>query len=116
MEELKIISKEETNSFCDESKANNGGGYSQPYYEFEYAGWHGNFYNTSCGDFGTRLSASVEKDTQGYRANWGSMDGEEQYSDFPEKFPADGFYEAFEERFGFGIPTEEDMQTEWDDE
>jgi hypothetical protein len=38
MEELKIISRKETNSFCDESKANNGGGYSQPYYEFEYDG------------------------------------------------------------------------------
>ena len=116
MEELKIISKEETNSFCDESKANDGGGYSQPYYEFEYDDWQGNFYNISCGDFGTRLSVSVKKDTQGYRANWGSMDREEQYSDFPEKFPVDGFYEAFEERFGFGIPTEVDMQTEWDDE
>ena len=112
MEELKIIKKEQTNPFYDKGRSNNGGGYYQPRYEFQFGDWKGVYDNTSCGDFGSRLSISVENGTLVYSASWGSMDGVDHYSDFPEKFPVDGFYEAFEGEFGFAIPTEEDMCVE----
>ncbi|MFC2477120.1 MAG: hypothetical protein ACFNTU_06500, partial [Catonella sp.] len=116
MEELKIINKEQTNPFYDESKSNDGGGYYQPRYEFQFGDWKGVYDNTSCGDFGSRWSIDVKNGTQEFSANLQTMDGYSLSSDFPSKFPAEGFYEAFEKHFGFTIPTEEDVQDEWDDE
>lgn len=116
MEELKIIKKEQTNPFYDESKSNNGGGYYQPCYEFQFGNWIGRYDDTSCGDFGVRWSVDVKNGSQEFSANEQSMDGYSLFSNFPKEFPTKGFYEAFEKHFDFAIPTEEDVQDEWEEE
>ena len=44
------------------------------------------------------------------------MNGYSLSSNFPKEFPIKGFYEAFEKLFSFAIPTEEDVQDEWEEE
>ena len=51
---LQIKSRTESNENYNASKINNGGGYHQPRYVFEFNGKEGAFDDTSCGDFGTR--------------------------------------------------------------
>ena len=59
---IKLIEEREQNSFFDERKQNNGGGYHQPFkkYSFEYNNNYTLVYDdTSCGDFGCRYSVSI---------------------------------------------------------
>jgi hypothetical protein len=65
MSEIKILEQveHEQNAFYDPSKANNGGGYHQPYEVtlFEYEGQIYRFIycSTSCGDFGSRYTKTL---------------------------------------------------------
>lgn len=107
--EIVINSVEEQNSFADDSMSSNGGGYSQPFYKFEYGNWKGSFSDTSCGDFGSRHNVTITDGTNEYTACWGTMDGIGYDSNFPTEFPAVGFYNAFESVFYCSIPTAEDV-------
>lgn len=89
---IRILSEEESNSFANPDMANNGGGYHQPHYTFEYCGKKGDFYNDSCGDFGSRYSVQYD----GKRAAWGTMyDTEDIWTEFNDQDFADAFYDAF---------------------
>lgn len=103
MKKINVLSKIETNSFADSSKANNGGGYSQPLYKFMYNGKTGYFSDDSCGDFGSRYS--LEYDGQIFQ--WGSMlkDFETYYPSETVREKMEEFFLAFEETFGLEIPT-----------
>lgn len=65
MSEIKILEQveHEQNDFYDPGKANNGGGYHQPYEVtlFEYEGQIYRFIycSTSCGDFGSRYTKTL---------------------------------------------------------
>lgn len=81
--ELRKMGQEETNSFFHPDRQNNGGGYSQPRYEFSILDGktelEGVVHDRSCGDFGTRVYAEVD----GIQALFGSMVKGSLYSDFP---------------------------------
>lgn len=86
----KMINSEEQNDFYDPRKSNNGGGYHQPYYEYELE-THDNKIirlevdDTSCGDFGKRINIRVydENDDRIACAYYGSMLKEnDKYSSF----------------------------------
>lgn len=69
----------ETNPFANLEKANNGGGYSQPCGGASVLLRSGkylivNYYDYSCGDFGTRKEISFEIDDIIYSAIYGTMD------------------------------------------
>jgi hypothetical protein len=53
---FKINKRVEQNPFVNPRKANNGGGYSQPLIEFTLRGIKGCINDTSCGDFGDRIT------------------------------------------------------------
>ncbi len=94
---IKILSKEQLNEFFNPRRMNNGGGYDQPRYEFEFGGVIGVFEDTSCGEFGGRYFVQLGSES----AMWGSMlQDREKYSDAftPE------FRSAFKEAFGLEIP------------
>lgn len=70
----------------DENKSHDGGSYYQPTHEIAWSGSDGNYTltieDTSCGDFGARVYATLDKDgTRVCAANYGSLAGEE-YTDF----------------------------------
>ena len=54
MKKIKVLNKVETNYFADANKGNNGGGYSQPEFTFEFDGKEGIFRDSSAGEFGVR--------------------------------------------------------------
>ena len=109
MNKLVILREEETNPYYDPRKSRNGGGYHQPQYDFKYGKWTGTFYDSSCGDFGTRYGLSISDGKRRFSASWGTMDRHYgSSSNFPKQFPEAGFYEAFEETFDVRIPTESD--------
>ena len=97
---IKILKCEETNPFCNPRFANNGGGYSQPFYKFEYKGIKGTLHDTSCGDFGER-----------YLLKWGdkfwrysNVEGDVSIdqTNLDKEKDAD-FIEAIEEAFGIRV-------------
>lgn len=95
---IKIISVVETNSFADESKSNNGGGYSQPFITFEYDGLKGTLHDTSCGDFGKRIELIyLDK-----KWNYNEMSDWKNYTDFNMIDDAD-FAKAVQDEFGIDI-------------
>lgn len=113
---LQFIEKnwEETNDFADQDKACNGGGYSQPHIELEFIDGIKCFIDdTSCGDFGTRISACFEIGADTWCANWGTMENRFE-SEIPEKLFAKHI-KLIEERYGYHIPTKEQC-SEWDAE
>lgn len=65
LENIKQTVEIEQNEFANPDRAQNGGGYFQPYleFEFDYDGSHYRFIidDTSCGDFGERYSKSLIK-------------------------------------------------------
>lgn len=102
---INIIKEEELNSYYDERRTRNGGGYHQPQYTFEYGEWTGTFTDTSCGDFGTRYTLGMTNGSKTYRAGWGTM-YDSWNSNFPDEFPESGFYQEFKKVFEERIPTE----------
>ena len=65
LENLKLMVEKEQNDHFNPRFSRNGGGYHQPYleWEFDYDGSHYRFIidDTSCGDFGERYSKSLIK-------------------------------------------------------
>lgn len=120
---LQFIEKNwvETNEFADPEKANNGGGYSQPSIELEFIDGVKCFIDdTSCGDFGTRMSACFTVGTDTWVANWGTMDGENYYSEIPEKL-FEKHVRLIEKQYKYHIPTKEEVEafndlTSWDED
>ena len=53
---FKINNRVEQNPFADPKKASNGGGYFQPRIDFTLRGIKGCINDTSCGDFGDRIT------------------------------------------------------------
>lgn len=104
MKEIVITNQEQMNPFVDERRANNGGGYDQPRYEFEYDGKHGRYTDLSCGDFGSHYE--VEYDDK--YALWGSKVGyvESKFNSETDK----EFLEAFRQCFGDIIPCEDTIE------
>ncbi len=109
-----IISWEETNSFYDPDKSNNGGGYSQPKITLCWNHWNIVIKDTSCGDFGDRIfvTAINRRTSEKMYAYYGSMvEGDLEYSDFDESDIAhacmsDAIYEAT----GYRIPTRQELE------
>lgn len=65
LENLRMIREIEQNPFADPDRACNGGGYHQPYieWEFDYRGEHFMFVidDSNCGDFGERYNKTLTK-------------------------------------------------------
>lgn len=102
---LMNLQSEETNAFADPAKANNGGGYSQPYHTFTFKGVKGSFSDESCGDFGKRYGVSYGDKSYEYN----TMDfGGYETSDFDESDR--DFLEAFKAQFGWVPPTEAELE------
>lgn len=116
-----ITAEKEQNEFYNSSKANNGGGYHQPYYEgfiFDRDNedrYFFQFSNTSCGDFGTRYEIEVYqvsfnnvKNTVA-SAYFGSMIIHSfAYSSFDsENELHNNIKESLDNYFNIDIPTEE---------
>lgn len=97
---INILGVKEQNAFVNPAKANNGGGYEQPEYAFEYKGVEGTYSDTSCGEFGTRY----EVKWNGYSAYFGSMlsEREHYYWSGPTEFA-----DAFRHTFGVELPLKE---------
>jgi len=117
---LTEIRWEETNPFANPEKANNGGGYSQPEIRFEFSdGIKGVIYDTSCGEFGSRISAVLEVGSDNWCANWGTMEDRHE-SEIPEKLFKEHI-RLIEDQYGYRIPTKEEVtqwgeeEAEWDD-
>lgn len=80
---LELLQEEQANPFCDPDRANNGGGYDQPVITAKVVGSEDQVVieDTSCGDFGSRISISAF----GKSCYYGSMLPEEQcYSTFQD--------------------------------
>ena len=122
---LQMIEKlwEETNPASDPDKANNGGGYSQPHIVLEFSdGIIADILDTSCGEFGSRVSASFSIGSDSWCARWGSMDGEINcYSEIPAVLFSEHIA-CICLMYGYYIPTKEDIanwdadEAEWDDD
>lgn len=107
----------ETNPHCDERLAANGGGYSQPTTVVRWESCTVSIADTSCGDFGTRISvnahqAGSDKEVNAY---WGSMVPERlRYSEFTE---ADvRMLDDIRALTGYSIPVSDDFREEEDDD
>ena len=98
MKKLQILKRTETNSFADASKCNNGGGYSQPEFTFEYEGIEGKFKDQSCGDFGKRFSL----DYNGKSWCYDTMSNFRNFTNFDTVEDAE-FIAAVKEAFGVDI-------------
>lgn len=78
---IKILKEIEQNEFYNPRYSNNGGGYSQPYYEFEINGEKGSLSDTSCGDFGDRWELTIGKK----QAYYDGVGRREFWTDFTEE-------------------------------
>ena len=101
---INIISTVETNSFADSSRANNGGGYSQPLITFEFDGIEGTFKDNSCGDFGKRYEIRYN----GKLWTYDTMSTWKNYTNFDRHEDRD-FIQAIFNEFGFEIDNKEEI-------
>jgi len=113
----------ETNPFANPDKANNGGGYSQPEIHLSFSdGTEGVIYDTSCGDFGTRISLILKKGDVEQGAAWGTMENN-NCSDIDEKMFMEHLRLIYIHE-GYSVPTKQDIEEElaaeeaegWEDE
>ena len=107
----------ETNPHCDERLAANGGGYSQPTTVVRWENWTVSIADTSCGDFGTRISVNAHQSGSDREVNayWGSMVPERlRYSEFT----ADDIrmLDDIRSLTGYSIPVIDDFREEEDDD
>lgn len=80
-----VLGVVETNPHCDERLSANGGGYSHPTTVVRWEDWTVSIADTSCGDFGTRISVNAHQSGSDKEVNayWGSMVPEHlRYSEF----------------------------------
>ena len=107
----------ETNPHCDERLSANGGGYSQPTTVVRWEDWTVSIADTSCGDFGTRISVNAHQSGSDKEVNayWGSMVPERlRYSEFT----ADDIrmLDDIRSLTGYSIPVSDDFREEEDDD
>ncbi len=107
----------ETNPHCDERLAANGGGYSQPTTVIRWEDWTVSIADTSCGDFGTRISVNAHQSgtDRELTAYWGSMVPEGlRYSEFTN---ADvRMLDDIRALTGYSIPVSDDFREEEDND
>lgn len=110
----------ETNENYDPDRANNGGGYSQPDYSISFSdGVSVKISDTSCGEFGSRISADIyENGERVGGATYGSMYEFENNthminSDIDEKYK--DHLELVADVTGYEIPTEHDIEDFFND-
>lgn len=112
-----VLGVVETNPHCDERLAANGGGYSQPTTVVRWEDYTVSIADTSCGDFGTRISVNAHQSgtDREVTAYWGSMIPEHLcYSEFT----------CFDVRMlddihaltGYKIPVRDDFREEEDED
>ena len=109
-----VLGVVETNPHCDERLAANGGGYSHPTTVFRWENWTVSIADTSCGDFGTRISVNAHQSGSD-NAYWGSMVPEHlRYSEFT----ADDIrmLDDIRSLTGYSIPASDDFRKEEDDD
>ncbi len=108
-----VLGIAETNPHYDERLSANGGGYSQPTTVMRWEDWDVSIEDTSCGDFGTRISAIAKQSGSDRKlsAYWGSMIPQHlRYSEFTEDDVRmlDDVYALT----GYNIPTKEQFEDE----
>lgn len=107
----------ETNPHCDERLAANGGGYSQPTTVVRWEDYTVSIADTSCGDFGTRISVNAHQSgsDKELTAYWGSMVPDNLcYSEFTE---ADNrLLDDIRSLTGYSIPMCGDFRDEEDED
>ena len=112
-----VLGVVETNPHCDERLAANGGGYSQPTTVARWEDWTVSIADTSCGDFGTRISVNAHQSgtDREVTAYWGSMVPERLcYSEFTE---ADSrLLDDIHSLTGYSIPVSDDFREEEDND
>ena len=104
--DFKIINWVEQNPFVDPTKANNGGGYSQPRIDFTFKGIKGFINDTSCGDFGERLEIAYNDKI--YYCDYVSGNNVE-YSDFSKVKDSD-IVKEIEKHTGYKIYFKEELK------
>lgn len=112
-----VLGVVETNPHCDERLAANGGGYSHPTTVVRWEDWTVSIADTSCGDFGTRISVNAHQSGSDKEVNayWGSMVPEHlRYSEFT----ADDIrmLDDIRSLTGYSIPASDDFREEEDDD
>ncbi len=112
-----VLGVVETNPHCDERLAANGGGYSQPTTVVRWEDWTVSIADTSCGDFGTRISVNAHQSgsDKELTAYWGSMVPEGlRYSEFTK---ADvRMLDDIRALTGYSIPVSDDFREEEDND
>lgn len=112
-----VLGVVETNPHCDERLSANGGGYSQPTTVVRWEDWTVSIADTSCGDFGTRISVNAHQSgtDREVTAYWGSMVPEHlRYSEFTE---ADiRMLDDIHALTGYDIPMRDDFREEEDND
>ena len=107
------IQSEETNPFADPDRADNGGGYSQPDISIKFSdGVSVSISDTSCGDFGSRVSASFTDGEDTFSAHWGSMEPDNYASNIDEH-KYEEHLSIISEKLGYDIPSKQDCAA-WD--
>ena len=107
----------ETNPHCDDRRAANGGGYSQPTTVVRWEDWTVSIADTSCGDFGTRISVNAHQygSDKEVNAYWGSMVPEHlRYSEFTAEDIR--MLDDIRSLTGYSIPASDDFREEEDDD
>ena len=107
----------ETNPHCDERLAANGGGYSHPTTVVRWEDWTVSIADTSCGDFGTRISVNAHQygSDKEVNAYWGSMVPEHlRYSEFTAEDIR--MLDGIRSLTGYSIPVSDDFREEEDDD
>ena len=107
----------ETNPHCDDRLAANGGGHSHPTTVVRWEDWTVSIADTSCRDFGTRISVNAHQSGSDKEVNayWGSMVPEHlRYSEFT----ADDIrmLDDIRSLTGYSIPASDDFREEEDDD
>lgn len=112
-----VLGVVETNPHCDERLSANGGGYSQPTTVVRWEDYTVSIADTSCGDFGTRISVNAHQSgsDKELTAYWGSMvPAHLCYSKFTE---ADiRMLDDIRSLTGYKIPVRDDFREEEDDD
>lgn len=112
-----VLGVVETNPHCDERLSANGGGYSQPTTVVRWEDYTVSIADTSCGDFGTRISVNAHQSStdREVTASWGSMVPEHLcYSKFTE---ADvRMLDDIRSLTGYSIPVRDDFREEEDND
>lgn len=108
------IIREQTNPFYNEQYSRNGGGYDQPHITIRDSQWICDITDTSCGEFGSRIKATLIIADNVYDCFYGSM-VDNEYSTIPNIEVVTAILDAICAETGYSLPTEDDIDDEWTD-